>query len=99
VNALTGQSSGPDTALVIPTAPCAALERGADGPLISDFYRRALTLTSIAGHSGAPQITLPVSLDRGCPIGLSIVGAPGTDFALLDLAGQLSDHTPRAITP
>jgi amidase len=99
VNALTRHSSGRNTALVIPTAPCAALERGADGPLISEFYRRALTLTPIAGHSGAPQISLPVGLDRGCPIGLSIVGAPGSDLALLDLAGQLAGRTPRATTP
>jgi amidase len=99
VTALTRQSAERDTALVIPTAPCAALKRGADGPLIAEFYRRALTLTSIAGHSGTPQISLPVGLDQGCPIGLSIVGAPGTDLALLDLAGQLAGRTPRVTTP
>jgi amidase len=94
VHALTAQH----TALVIPTAPCPALARGADGPVISEFYRRALTLTSISGHSGAPQISLPVGLDCGCPIGLSIVSAPGTDLALLDLARQLADRSPGAIT-
>jgi amidase len=88
-----------DTALVIPTAPRAALELSADGPPISEFYRRTLTLTSIAGHSGTPQINMPAGLDRGCPIGLSIVGAPGTDLALLDLARQLAGLAQEAAIP
>jgi amidase len=41
VAALTRQNAERDTALVIPTAPCAALERGADGRLLGEFYRRA----------------------------------------------------------
>jgi amidase len=99
VNALTRQSGERDTALVIPTAPCAALERGTAGPLLGEFYRRALTLTSIAGHSGAPQISLPAGHDHGCPIGLSIVGATGADLALLDLAAQLAASMSKASAP
>ena len=76
----------PDTALVIPTAPCAALRLDADAAVVAEFYRRALTLTSVAGHCGAPQVSLPMARDEGCPIGVSLVGAPGCDLALLDLA-------------
>jgi len=79
----------PGTAIVIPTTPCVALLRNASDDIIGDFYRRALTLTSIAGHSGAPQVAVPVGRWWGCPIGLSIVGAPGSDRALLALASSL----------
>lgn len=79
----------PNTALAIPTAPCAALRRDADSAAIAEFYRRALTLTSVAGHTGAPQISVPVAREWDCPIGLSLIGAPGCDLALLDLAVRL----------
>jgi amidase len=81
--------AAPDTALVVPTAPGAALRRDTEEATIGAFYRRALALTSIAGHSGAPQINLPLYCDECCPVGVSIVGAPGCDLALLDLAARL----------
>ena len=37
------------------------------GAVIGDFYRGALTLTSIAGHSGAPQVALPLGFWQGGP--------------------------------
>jgi amidase len=86
------------TAIVIPTTPCVALARNAPGRVIGDFYRRALTVTSIAGHCGAPQLALPLGLWQGCPIGLSIVGARGSDGALLDLARKLAAQTPGITT-
>lgn len=71
-------------ALVIPTAPCIALRKDATGDEIGAFYQKALTLTSIAGHAGLPEVTLPVGEVDGCPIGLSIVADAGQDRALLD---------------
>lgn len=71
-------------ALLIPTAPCVALRRDAPGEEIGAFYQRALALTSIAGHAGLPQLTVPVASVDGCPVGLSIVAAAGQDRALLD---------------
>lgn len=71
-------------ALVIPTAPGIALRKRAAGDEIGAFYQKALTLTSIAGHAGLPQVTLPVDEVDGCPIGLSIVADAGQDRALLD---------------
>ena len=75
------------TGLLIPTAPCIALRRDASGEEIGAFYPRALTLTSIAGHAGLPQISVPAAEVEGCPVGLSIVAAQGCDRALLDPAG------------
>ena len=80
----------PDTAVIMPTTPCLALSKDAPGDVIGDFYKRALTLTSIAGHCGAPQVALPLGRWQGCPIGLSILGARGSDRALLDLVTKIA---------
>jgi amidase len=88
----------PHTALVIPTTPCVALPRDAPASVIGDFYQRALTLTSVAGHCGAPQAALPLGFWRGCPVGVSIIGAPGSDRSLLDLAGTLAGLAAGAVS-
>ena len=71
--------------LVIPTTPRVALRKNAPPSEYSDFYQRALTITSIAGHTGLPQISVPVADVDGCPVGLSIVGSAGHDRALLEI--------------
>jgi len=88
---LRAQLSG-GLAWLIPTAPCIALLKDVPGAgeQIGPFYGRALTLTSIAGHAGLPQISLAVATVDGCPVGLSIVGGAGQDRALLDAACRLS---------
>ncbi|WP_454628620.1 amidase [Bradyrhizobium cenepequi] len=81
VRAMLGDGIG----LVVPTAPYVALRRDAAASEFSDFYPRALTLTSIAGHAGLPQISVPAGRVDGCPVGLSIIGSPGHDRALLEI--------------
>jgi len=49
-----------------------------------------LTLTSIAGHAGLPQVTLPAARSAGAPVGLSVIGGRGTDEALLALAAAVA---------
>jgi amidase len=71
--------------LVIPTTPRIALRKNAPPSEYSDFYQRALTITSIAGHTGLPQISVPVADVDGCPVGLSIVGSAGHDRALHEI--------------
>jgi amidase len=87
-----------ETALVIPTTPCVALLRDAPASVIGDFYRRALTLTSIAGHCGAPQAALPLGFWRGCPVGVSILGAAGSDRPLLALTRTLAGLAARTVS-
>jgi amidase len=70
--------------LVVPTAPSIALRKDAAGEEIGAFYQKALALTSIAGHAGLPQVTLPMAQVDRCPVGLSIVTQAGHDRALLD---------------
>ena len=81
VHAMLGDGIG----LVVPTAPRIALRKNATPEEFSDFYPRALTLTSIAGHAGLPQISLPVGRVDGCPVGLSILASAGHDRALLEI--------------
>jgi amidase len=81
VRAMLGDGIG----LVVPTAPRIALRRNAAPAEFSDFYPRALTLTSIAGHGGFPQISVPVGRVDGCPVGLSILASAGHDRALLEI--------------
>lgn len=75
---------GDGIGLVLPTAPRIALRKDAEPSEFADFYPRTLTLTSIAGHAGLPQISIPAGEIGGCPVGLSIVGSGGHDRALLD---------------
>ncbi len=76
------------TGILIPTAPCIALMKSAGSDEIGDFYSKALTLNSAAGHAGVPQVTIPTGSVNGCPIGLSIIGQRGSDARLLRTARE-----------
>jgi amidase len=82
----------PGTVLALPTAPCIAprIDTGADA--LESFRVRVMRLTCIAGLSGLPQVTLPVGLVSGCPVGLSFIAWHGGDEALLDLAVKLARY-------
>lgn len=78
---------------VMPTSPMAPLKRDAGGEQRGDFYQRTLALCALAGMAGLPQITQPLAtLADGTPIGLSLIGAHGTDLPLLDLAVRLTSR-------
>ena len=85
----------PGTAIVLPVTPCVALPKNASGAVIGDFYTRALRLTAIAGHAGAPQVTLPLGHWHHTPIGLSLIAAPGSDRSLIDFAAALAARSAR----
>lgn len=88
--------------LVVPTAPGPALLRSAGQAERAAFYTASLSINAIAGHAGLPQVTFPVTLhDRApdgtgpaLPIGLSLIGPPGSDLALLELAAALAPSGP-----
>ncbi|HKE49638.1 MAG TPA: amidase family protein, partial [Rhodanobacteraceae bacterium] len=67
--------------LVLPTVPHGPYPL-ADGERASDA-----DLTSFASIAGCPAISLPMgALPDGFPAGLQLVGAPGSDLRLLELA-------------
>ncbi len=83
----------PGDCWLLPTSPMPALPLDANGALRGRFYSQALALGAIAGLAGLPQLTLPITtldgLPSGLPLGLSLIGPPGSDEALLDLACTL----------
>ncbi|MEV0846635.1 amidase family protein [Streptomyces sp. NPDC049954] len=72
--------------------------RGIDGPHESGTASAArsalLRLTCLAPLAGLPAVTVPAGRVDGCPVGLCLVGAPGTDEALLRLAAELPPPGP-----
>jgi amidase len=78
----------PGTVLLLPTAPAPALSLDASDDEIGRFYANALALTSVAGHAGLPQLTIPGAVTPdGYPLGLSLIGWPNGDESLLRFAG------------
>ncbi|MGH1482323.1 MAG: amidase [Geminicoccales bacterium] len=83
----------PGDILCLPSAPRAAPLKGMATSTIEITYRhQAICLLCIAGLVGLPQVNLPMAKIDGLPIGLSLIGAAGSDFQLLRLACTL--HTP-----
>jgi amidase len=80
----------PGTIMALPTAPSIAPLLEATGEALELFRVRTMRLTCIAGLAGLPQISIPVGTVSGCPAGVSLIGWPGADEVLLDLACELA---------
>ncbi len=76
--------------LLVPSAPDIAPLRGLEGAQSQKFRDSTLTINCIAGLARLPQVNIPAGRVNGCPVGLSLIGPPGSDRALLNLAAQLS---------
>ncbi|MDJ0945511.1 MAG: amidase [Kiloniellales bacterium] len=87
---------GDDALLCLPTAPGIAPRIDATEEALLDHRYRVHRLTCIAGLARLPQISLPLASLDGCPLGLSLIGGPGTDEKLLALAETL--ETPESPT-
>ena len=59
---------------------------------VGDYYRRSLSLTSIAGLCRLPQVSMPLGHTEASPVGLSLIGAQGEDRLLLDVAVRISKN-------
>ena len=83
---------GDDGVLILPTVPSIAPKRDIGLDELQAFRERALCILCISGNSGLPQVSLPLSSLDDCPLGLSLIGPPGSDVALIKLgvtiAGQ-----------
>jgi amidase len=93
--AITARLRGtvPDgTGLIIPGTIGPALPKSMSPDDVWGLYKKALVLNSIAGHAGLPQVTMPVAQLDGCPLGLSVVGAPASDRALLALSRSVAER-------
>ena len=75
--------------LVIPTTPGIAPRIDASETTLANDRNSLLTLTSLAGLTGLPQLHLPLFTLHNAPCGLSLVGRKGSDLALLSIAKAL----------
>ncbi len=76
--------------LVLPTVPDIAPLLNTPAAALDDFRARAMSLLCIAGHAGLPQVTMPLAMLNGCPIGISLVAARGNDALMLELARRIA---------
>ncbi len=53
------------------------------------YLPRTLCLTAIAGLCGLPQVSVPFVTGAGLPAGISLIGAPDAEQALIALAGAM----------
>ncbi|MCC2112920.1 MAG: amidase [Hyphomicrobiales bacterium] len=80
---------GDDGVLILPTVPGIAPALSATDSELERFRERALKLLCASGLTGLPQISLPLAIVDGCPLGVSLIGPRGSDRALIDLAGRI----------
>jgi amidase len=76
----------PGTILCLPTTPFPAPKKGLPLPVLGPLRDRITCLCAHGGLTGAPQVNIPGAELDGLPIGLSIVGARGTDATLIAVA-------------
>jgi amidase len=82
------QAIGPQTCVILPTAPAPGPLRDADGATLDQFRTAAMCLLCIAGHGGLPQLSVPAGRVAGGPVGLSLLGARQNERALIATAGH-----------
>jgi len=74
------------TILCLPTTPFPAPRKGLSLATLDPLRARMSCLTSHGGLTGVPQVSLPRATVDGLPVGLSILGARGSDAALVAVA-------------
>ncbi len=82
----------PGTVLCLPTSPVLPPRRSACLTAMAEVGRRIVMLTCIAGLTGLPQISLPLGDSDGIPVGISLIGARGSDAVLLALASAFRNE-------
>jgi len=80
----------PGTILCQPTTPFPAPLCGQKLSVLDPLRERITRLCCHGGLTGVPQVVIPGSTVDGLPVGLSIIGAPGTDATLVAVARALA---------
>ncbi|WIM12407.1 amidase [Enhydrobacter sp.] len=79
----------PGTILCLPTTPFPAPPTGQPLAVLDPLRDRITCLCAHGGLAGHPQVSLPGATVDGLPVGLSIIGAPGSDAGLVAVARAL----------
>ena len=80
----------PGTILCQPTTPFPAPLCGQSVSTLEPLRERITRLCCHGGLTGVPQVAIPGGAVDGLPIGLSIIGGPGTDATLVAVAQALA---------
>jgi amidase len=81
------------TILCLPTTPFPAPPKGLPLATLEPLRARITCLAAHGGLTGLPQVSLPGAHVDGLPVGLSIVGARGSDAALVAMARAMEETT------
>ncbi len=81
---------GGDVVMCLPTTVSPAPLLGQRVSERHTLRLRNSALTSIAGNTGRPQISLPLAEADGLPVGLSLLGDRGADEQLIALAREIA---------
>jgi amidase len=74
------------TFIALPTTPFPAPPRGQKRSAMWALRKPVMALTCMAGLAALPQMSLPLAEVDGLPVGLSFIGAPGSDEHLVGFA-------------
>jgi amidase len=83
----------PGTILCLPTTPFPAPPVGQPLSVLDPLRDRITCLCAQGGLAGHPQVSLPGATVDGLPVGLSIIGARGSDASLVAVACALEGAT------
>ena len=83
---------GGDKVVCLPTTISPAPPKGQAVSQRHELRLRNSALTSLAGNTGRPQISLPLAQVEGLPVGLSLLGDRGGDEALMALARKVAER-------
>ncbi len=89
LKAMWSKVMGVDGVLVLPTMPDIAPLSASSSAQIDEYRNRAVRLLCLAGLTGCPQLSLPLATRQGAPLGLSLMGPPGSDLSLVRLAQRV----------
>jgi amidase len=84
----------PGTILCLPTTPFPAPLCGQSISALAPLRDRITALCSHGGLTGVPQVSIPGATIDGLPVGLSIIGARGSDAMLVAVARALAAQSP-----
>jgi amidase len=83
--------------IVLPTMPDIAPRLTDSDADLEDYRNKALNMLCLSVLSGLPQVSMPLIRRKGAPLGLSIMGAAGSDLSLVRLAARIAADGPATI--
>jgi amidase len=82
---------GGDAVFILPTAPTIAPKIGLNDSASAAQRENTIRLSCISPMLGLPEISIPLAVVDGCPIGLSLIAPKNADRMLLRAALDLSE--------